>query len=95
MCVSKTSLAIFRILEFHLLRTDVYGYYCCTWCRFPALLLQVDSVDVADPGVIGRNTATVKARVVQKTSLPDRCSVPMATNNANTGLDWGWSGWFP
>jgi hypothetical protein len=47
------------------------------------------------PVVIGRNTAATRARDVQKTSLPDRSSVPMATNNANIGLGWGWSVWFP
>jgi hypothetical protein len=47
---------------------------------------KVDCVDVADTGVIGCNTAAIMARVVQKTSLPDRSSVSMATNNANTGL---------
>jgi hypothetical protein len=38
-CVRKTSLAIYRLFYFHLLRTDVSIFYSCTWCRFPASLL--------------------------------------------------------
>jgi hypothetical protein len=59
------------------------------YCSFTP---KVDCVDVADPVVIGHNTAAIRARVVQKTGLPDRSSVPMATNAANIGLGWGWSG---
>jgi hypothetical protein len=55
-----------------------------------------DNVDVADPVVklvIGRNTAAIRARVVQKTSLPNRSSVPMATYQQckhwpTLGMEW-------